>query len=427
LGFELSKFTIESPDTTLSTKQPTQQINKLTNQLKTKIIMLLIKTALRSLIGNGLKTWLNVFVLSFTFVLIIFMQGLLEGWNRQAVTDTITWEIAGGQYWSQKYDPYDPFSIDSSATVLPATFKNEYNAHTIEPVLYAKGTIYPGGRMHGVLLKGIRPDQHLLALPTYLLKSNGTDIPVIMGAHMAKQANLKVNDLVTLRWRDVNGTFEAVDIRVAGIFRTSVPTVDIGQIWLPLDQLQKMTLQPNASTILITSDGIPTQKLAAWPFKDVTELTKQTVTALQAKSDGYNVFYFIFLTMALIAIFDTQTLSIFRRQREIGTLVALGMTQRQVVGLFTLEGTMNAVLAILVGTLWGLPLFISFGVYGIHIPMDVSSFGLPMADRMYPYFTPKLIIGTISIIIVITAVVSYLPARKIARMKPTDAIRGKAL
>ena len=175
--------------------------------------MTMIKMAMRSLIGNGLKTWLNVFVLSFTFVLIIFMQGLLEGWNRQALKDTISWEIAGGQYWSQKYDPYDPFSIDSIANVLPASLRSEYNAHQIEPVLLVKGTIYRGGRMQGVLLKGIRPDQHLLALPTHLLKSKGTDIPVIMGMHIAKQANLKVNDQVTLRWRDVNGTFEAIDIR----------------------------------------------------------------------------------------------------------------------------------------------------------------------------------------------------------------------
>ncbi len=389
--------------------------------------MTMIKMALRSLIGNGLKTWLNVFVLSFTSVLIIFMQGLLEGWNRQAVTDTATWEIAGGQYWSEKYDPYDPFSIDSSAAVVPSTFRKEYEAHDVEPVLYAKGTIYPGGRMQGVLLKGIRPDQHLLSLPTYLLKTEGAEIPVIMGAHMAKQANLKVNDLVTLRWRDVNGTFEAVDIRVAGIFRTSVPTVDIGQIWLPLEELQKMTLQPNACTILITIPEIPIQQLSAWPFKDQTELTKQTAAMIQAKSKGYNVFYFIFLSMALIAIFDTQTLSIFRRQREIGTLVALGMTQKQVVSLFTLEGTMNALLAVIVGAVWGLPIFVAFAVNGIHIPMDVSSFGVPMADKMFPFFTLKLVAGTISFIMVITALVSYWPAHKIARMKPTDAIRGKAL
>ena len=389
--------------------------------------MKLIKMTLRSLMGNGLKTWLNVSVLSFTFVLIIFMQGLLEGWNRQALKDSVSWEIAGGQYWSQKYDPYDPFTIDSSATVLPSTFEVEYNAHQIEPILIAQGTIYPGGRMQSVVLKGIRSDQKLLAIPTDLLQSEGTEIPVIMGTHMAKQADLKLNDLVTLRWRDVNGTFEAIDIRVAGIFKTTVPTVDIGQIWMSLEQLQKMTLQPNASTLLIKSQEVPVQNLTGWPFKNQTELTKQTTAMIKAKSNGYNVFYTIFLLLALIAIFDTQTLSIFRRQREIGTLVAMGMTQRKVVALFTLEGTMNAVLAILVGTVWGLPLFVACSMYGIHIPMDVSSFGIPMADRMYPSFTPNLIVGTILLIIVVTALVSYLPARKIARMNPTEAIRGKAL
>jgi len=389
--------------------------------------MKLIKMTLRSLMGNGLKTWLNVSVLSFTFVLIIFMQGLLEGWNRQALKDSVSWEIAGGQYWSQKYDPYDPFTIDSSATVLPSTFEVEYNAHQIEPILIAQGTIYPGGRMQSVVLKGIRSDQKLLAIPTDLLQSKGTEIPVIMGTHMAKQADLKLNDLVTLRWRDVNGTFEAIDIRVAGIFKTTVPTVDIGQIWMSLEQLQKMTLQPNASTLLIKSQEVPVQNLTGWPFKNQTELTKQTTAMIKAKSNGYNVFYTIFLLLALIAIFDTQTLAIFRRQREIGTLVALGMTQREVAGLFTLEGTMNAILAIVVGTIWGLPLFIAFSVYGIHIPMDVSSFGIPVADRMYPIFSPYLIIGTVTLIVVTTAMVSYLPAYKIARMNPTDAIRGKAI
>ena len=383
--------------------------------------------AFRSLIGNGLKTWLNVFVLSFVFVLIIFMQGLLEGWNRQALNDTVKWEIAGGEYWNLKYDPYDPFSIDSSAVVLPSTLRSEYNTHQIEPVLFSPGTIYPGGRMQSVLLKGIRPDQHLIALPTNLLKSTGNDIPVIIGTHMAKQANLKVNDIVTLRWRDVNGTFEAVDIRIAGVFTTSVPTVDVGQIWLSLDQLQKMTLRPEASNIIIKSNDAVAQNLKEWPFKDQTELTKQTTAMIKAKSNSYNVLYTIFFLLALIAIFDTQTLSIFRRQREIGTLVALGMTQRQVVTLFTLEGTLNAVLAILVGALWGLPIFIIFSRNGLHLPMDVSSFGIPMADRMYPVFTPKLILGTMSLITVITALVSYLPARKIARMNPTEAIRGKAL
>ncbi len=53
--------------------------------------LFLLKTAFRSLIGNGLKTWLNVIALSVSFVLIIAMQGILKGWSTQAVDDTIKW------------------------------------------------------------------------------------------------------------------------------------------------------------------------------------------------------------------------------------------------------------------------------------------------------------------------------------------------
>lgn len=387
--------------------------------------MKLFKTALKSLLGNGLKTWLTVFVLSVSFVLIIFMQGLLEGWSRQAVSDAIAWEIAGGQYWSEAYDPYDPFSLDSCARDIPDQLKPAAESGLLEAVLISQGTIYPQGRMQGVILKGIDPEQQIVKLPTRLLAGEGPEIPVIIGAQMAKQAHLKENDLVTLRWRDANGTFEAADLRVAGIFVTTVPAIDNGQIWLALDKLQSMMLRENQASILIASPDYEAQQLEGWLFKDVEKLSSNTIAMVKAKSMGMAIFYLIFLLLALLAIFDTQTLAIFRRQREIGTLVALGMTRKQVQWLFTLEGSLNALLAIALGCLYGIPLFIYLSMNGLSFPIDISEFGLPVSDVMYPYYSMKLILGTIVFILLSTALVSYLPARQIARMNPTEAIRGK--
>lgn len=389
--------------------------------------MKLLKLVYRNLVGNGLKTWLNVFVLSLSFVLIIFMQALLQGWDRQAMRDTVKWEIADGQYWSSKYDPFDPFMLDSAATLLPQELNGDYKTGQIEPVLILSGTIYPSGRSMSVMMKGIRPEQKLLELPTHLLNNDddSTDIPAIIGTGMSHQTGLKENDVVTLRWRDVNGTFEAQDIRIAGVFKTFVPAVDIGQIWLPLETLQHMTLNPDKATILIKSKEVAQASIEGWNFKDVNELTKTLKETLRSKMIGQSIFYIIFLLLALLAIFDTQTLAIFNRQREIGTLVALGMTKKEVMSLFTLEGTLNAVLAVILGAIYGVPLFIYYAVNGIPMPSNSSDFGLAIADKIYPAFPPKLIIGTIVFIILITALVSYLPARKIAKMKPTDAIRGK--
>jgi ABC-type lipoprotein release transport system permease subunit len=387
--------------------------------------LFLFKTALKSLIGNGLKTWLNVFVLSISFVLIILLQGILKGWSNQAVDDTVKWEIADGQYWHSKYDPYDPFSLDSSTVEIPSAFNNDMDKQLIEPVLITQGSIYPGGRMQGVILKGIHPDQKLLKIPTEKLLADTDEIPVILGAYMARQTKLKVNDLVTLRWRDRNGTFEAADIRVVGIFKSSIPTIDNGILWVSLEKLQEMTMNPNCANMLIKSPEIQPEHVAGWDFKDVDKLTESTTLLVKTKSMGTSFLYIIFLLLAMLAIFDTQTLAIFRRQREIGTMVALGMTQKQVMWHFTLEGTINALLAFAVGAVWGTPILFYMVKYGYSFNMDASELGVPMADTMYATITPQLVIGTMIFILIVTAVVSYLPARKIAKMNPTDAIRGK--
>ena len=75
--------------------------------------------AYRNLIGAGLRTWLNVIVLSFSFVVIIWMKGIMAGWELQAKTDMTNWEIGGGQYWCAGYDPYDPLTLNDSHAPVP--------------------------------------------------------------------------------------------------------------------------------------------------------------------------------------------------------------------------------------------------------------------------------------------------------------------
>ena len=73
--------------------------------------MLAFNLAFKNLFGAGLRTWLNVTVLSIAFVIIIFYNGMLEGWNIQAHTDTKAWETGSGQLWHTLYDPLDPYIL----------------------------------------------------------------------------------------------------------------------------------------------------------------------------------------------------------------------------------------------------------------------------------------------------------------------------
>ena len=118
-------------------------------------------------------------------------------------------------------------------------------------------------------------------------------------------------------------------------------------------------------------------------------------------------------------------MSIFRRQKEIGTYVALGMTRGQVVKLFTIEGAMHSVLAALVAAVYGIPLLTLQAIRGISIPVESKDFGIAMAAKLYPVYSLALITGTVIIVLVVTTIVSYWPSRKIAQLNPTEALRGR--
>jgi ABC-type antimicrobial peptide transport system permease subunit len=54
-----------------------------------------------------------------------------------------------------------------------------------------------------------------------------------------------------------------------------------------------------------------------------------------------------------------------------------------------------------------------------------KEYGLALADKIFPVYSFGLVATTIILIMITTTVVSYLPSRRIAKMKPTEALRGK--
>jgi len=385
------------------------------------------KLAWQNLIGAGLRTWLNIIVLSFSFVVIVWHKGLLEGWNQQAKRDTIEWEIGGGQIWHENYDPYDAFTLSESMALPDTPMRMALSDGSITPVLICQATIYPEGRMRNVMFKGLDPHQTLLKIPskTLLAESSNGSIPVIIGQRMADSIGAGKGDQFTARWRDKSGAFDATSLYVQDIFKTNVPTVDAGTIWLPIESLRDMLAAPSQATLWVVKSGFEMERTSPWVVKDHRFLLAQFDQMIAQKKIGGIFLYAMMLGLALLALFDTQVLSVFRRQREVGTLMALGMTRGQVIGLFTLEGTLTAILAGLFAAVYGIPLLGYLAIYGIPMPEVGDAYGMVVGDSIFPVYSLGLILTSTSFILVAATLVSYIPVHKITRMKPTDAIRGK--
>lgn len=391
--------------------------------------MLTIKLAFRNIVGAGLRTWLNVFVLSIAFVAIIWLQGLINGQAKQIMNLMIDTELGGGQFWHKNYEPFDPLTLDESHGPVPAELKHLINTKNATPIFITSGAIYPDGRVQSVLIKGIDPNQQILEIPAGVLKKDDPrTIPALIGTRMAKQTKLRQGDYVTVRWRDIHGTFDAADVRIAQVMNTNSPAIDMGQLWIPLERIRAMMQAPNEATLIVLKkdiNAVPSGN-AEWVYKGLDFLLKDVVEILKTKTVSSSILYALLMAMALLAIFDTQVLSIFRRRKEMGTLMALGMTRSGVIKLFTLEGALHGILALVMGAVYGIPLMVLTATKGLPLPSDaIDKMGVAMPSVLYPSYGFWLIFGTTLFVFITVTVVSFLPTRKIAKLKPTDALRGK--
>ncbi len=391
--------------------------------------MLTLTLAFRNITHAGLRTWLNVGVLSFAFVLIVLIEGLYDGVLQQVKDDMIDSEVGGGQLWQKGYDPYDPFTVETSHSALPIELTREViNGHAT-PVLIVSAAIFPRGHIQSVLLKGIDPGQKIVRFPAVVLAHapDTNAIPGLIGSRMAKSTGLQAGDVVSVRWKNARGTFDAGDIRIVQIMTTNVPSIDKDQIWIPLETLRSMLRTPGHATVIIfqkNSSHLPVCG-PEWVVRDHTYLFKDLNESINKKKASASFMFILLLGMALLAVFDTQVLSIFRRRKEMGTLMALGMTRGNVIGLFTLEGCLLGVLAFLAGSLYGIPALAYFAATGFTLPQMTTQAGWAIGSTVYPQYGLRLYAVASLVLFISVIVVSFLPTRRITKLKPTDALRGR--
>ena len=184
-------------------------------------------------------------------------------------------------------------------------------------------------------------------------------------------------------------------------------------------------LGSEATLVTVSTKAEDYPNVSGWTFKAHDFLLKEIDELIKTKSIGGSVMYVVLLALAMLAIFDTQVFAIFRRRKEIGTFIALGMTRFRVVRMFTIEGAMHGVLAAVLAAVYGIPFLWWQAEKGFGMPEMAGDMGIVISERIFPVYSIGLITGTTAIVMITVIVVSFLPSRKIARMKPTQALKGK--
>lgn len=266
-----------------------------------------------------------------------------------------------------------------------------------------------------------------------LTENENDGYSVVLGKGLASSLGAKTGDSLVLLANTVNGSINALDITVKGLFSTSSKIFDDHMLRMPLLTAQKLLRTDSALSLVImlnkTEDTLRVKKdlerLFAEKNLDLELKTWDELTDFYTKTvELFNRFFFIIKAVitiiVILSIYNTMNMAVLERISEIGTIMAMGTKRSGVLGLFLCEG-------MALGTIGGI-----IGIFsGIIITTLVARTGIPMPPppgASLPWLSePKITFSTLLLaffLAIVTALISSLyPAYKASRLEIADALR----
>lgn len=125
------------------------------------------------------------------------------------------------------------------------------------------------------------------------------------------------------------------------------------------------------------------------------------------------------MIVAILGMFNTLTISLLERTKEIGLMLALGGRGKDMRKLFICEATLLS----LIGSVIGIGLAIIVGKV-VNIFMNKLAHSRGVSDSFVLFATPLwLIVGLVLFMMLVGLIVVLFPARRAERINPIDALR----
>jgi putative ABC transport system permease protein len=418
----------------------------------------LITLAFRNIFRFKRRTFITLSAVSVGLGLLIVSISLMNGIDKQSISNIINCQTSHIKIFKAGYfDKREELPMDitiKDPDHIRSLLKNVPGILGTESRILFGASLIKGMDELPCMGVAIDPllDPSLFNIKESLVEGawlEPNDAKILVGKGLAKDMDLVVGDLITVRMITSTGdedfSWNAIDLEIKGIFDSGNPTVDNQRIILPLVQAwESLSLDSQVTEIVVrlNSDDDKLIKTAQSrikkilktqkdPFEVVTwkDLAGMFLTISKMKTRNSGMIILIMLLIASMGIINTMLMSVLERTREIGMFSAMGMKKSEIMMLFIFEGGFIGAIGALLGCILGGLASWYLEVKGWSIAgwgetaQKLTESIYPVKEIFYADLTMEVLVTIFIFGIVISVLASVYPARKAAKLNPIEALR----
>lgn len=400
---------------------------------------MLVRLAFRNVFRARARSAITIGALFFGVAMSNILSGFVMGVGESLVSETIESRVGAIQvhrvgYFEKRDRQPLAFNLERTPS-LEAKLLAVPHVKAITPRLTFQGLLTNGSRGTVSIITAIDPATVASVLPRVNLYLEGEALTPgdRNGAHVGVELNraldLKPGVPLMLQAQGLGGRDNALDLEPRGVLVGQNPMESKRAITVPLDFAQRLlSMEGKVTEYVIAVDDVRFMDETAQALQAAlgSEYEVQTWEQLRpglrdmrlVQRAVLGVLSFIFLIIALFGVANTLLMSVLERTREIGTLLAVGMTRAKVASLFMLEALLQAV----VGA--GLGVVTAYLV--IALARSTGGFSVSMGGGAFFKVMPTLL-PAVPVIVVVAAclgsvLAAFSPAMRAARMRPVEAL-----
>jgi ABC-type lipoprotein release transport system permease subunit len=404
--------------------------------------------AWRNLWRNKLRSAVIITAIAIGIIGTVITDGFMSGMTDQRVDAAIANEVSNIQIHNPAFllNEEIKYTIPQARKIGNTIRKNpDVKAVSLRLKCQAMAASAIAGA--GVTVYGIRPDdeKQVSALHEHIIKGNYLSgkqrFSAIIGQKLAKKLNLGMDDKVIVTLADTTGTITSGAFQIVGIFKTSNDMFDESHVFILKSDMAKLIgFSPTSSNeiAILLNNSHTTQSVVQElnkTFKEeiathqiVIQSWDQILPMLKSLVKIMDYFSYLFLLIILaalaFAIINTMLMAVMERTREIGILMALGLSKRKIFSLIVLETVFLSITGALVGILISISIVYHYSIYGFDLSSVAGGLNsVGYSSTIFLRVNNNFYLATAIMVILIAILSSISPALKALKLQPAKAIR----